>query len=326
MPFLEQSPHPGIDSNIPGGTDKAIDIDNPANLGQESTDAGAVKNLKWRFSDSKTRQLPGGWVREQVITDLPASHDIAGAQQHLTKNSIREMHWHRVAEWGYVYHGQIAVSAVDEDGRNQVEVLNVGDIWYFPKGEAHVIQGLADQNEYLLVFDDGDFEAPGTSFNVDDWIAHTPKDILAKSLGESFFFFPICSTCWKTGQRADKCYLQRHLGIDPSLLASVPSPNPYILKTNLTGPDLNIASPYGKLEGNSSYVFKASEIAAEEVPGGGGTVKTVDSRNFPVAKTIASSIVTLKPGALRELHWHPNVSLMMMMMMITMLAIGGIIN
>jgi oxalate decarboxylase len=123
-------------------------------------------------------------VREQVITDLPASHDIAGAQQHLTKNSLREMHWHRVAEWGYVYHGQVAVSAVDEDGRNQVEVLNEGDIWYFPKGEAHVIQGLAEQNEYLLVFDDGDFEAPGTSFNVDDWIAHTPKDILAKSLGE----------------------------------------------------------------------------------------------------------------------------------------------
>jgi oxalate decarboxylase len=99
-------------------------------------------------------------------------------------------------------------------------------------------------------------------------------------------------------------------GIDPSLLASVPSPNPYILKTNLSASDLTIDSPYGKLEGNSSYVFKASEVAAEEVPGGGGTVKTVDSRNFPVAKTIASSIVTLKPGALRELHWHPNVSFM----------------
>ena len=38
-------------------------------------------------------------------------------------------------------------------------------------------------------------------------------------------------------------------------------------------------------------------------------MKIVDSRNFPVAKTIASSIVTLKPGALRELHWHPNVSI-----------------
>jgi oxalate decarboxylase len=38
----------------------------------------------------------------------------------------------------------------------------------------------------------------------------------------------------------------------------------------------------------------------------GGEVKIVDSRNFPVAKTIAAALVTLKPGAIRELHWHPN--------------------
>jgi hypothetical protein len=69
-----------------------------------------------------------------------------------------------------------------------------------------------------------------------------------------------------------------------------------------------VDSPFGKLEGNSSYVFKASELEPEIAAGGGGTVKIVDSRNFPVAKSIASSIVTLKPGALRELHWHPNVS------------------
>ena len=205
----------------------------------------------------------------------------------------------------------MAVSAVDEDGRNQVEILNEGDVWYFPKGEAHVIQGLADQNEYLLVFDDGDFEAPGTSFNVDDWIAYTPKDILAKSLGESSSSYFHVASRGKTGIASHHNKLTSILtpGIDPSLLASVPSPNPYILKTNLSSADLIIDSPYGKLEGNSSYVFKASEVAAEEVPGGGGTVKTVDSRNFPVAKTIASSIVTLKPGALRELHWHPNVSI-----------------
>jgi oxalate decarboxylase/phosphoglucose isomerase-like protein (cupin superfamily) len=35
-------------------------------------------------------------VREQVDTDLPASHDIAAAQQHLKKGAIRELHWHRV--------------------------------------------------------------------------------------------------------------------------------------------------------------------------------------------------------------------------------------
>lgn len=30
------------------------------------------------------------------MTDLPASHDIAAAQQHLKKGALRELHWHRV--------------------------------------------------------------------------------------------------------------------------------------------------------------------------------------------------------------------------------------
>jgi oxalate decarboxylase len=36
----------------------------------------------------------------------------------------------------------------------------------------------------------------------------------------------------------------------------------------------------------------------------GGEVKIVDNKNFPVTD-IAAAIVRLKPGALREMHWHP---------------------
>lgn len=72
---------------------------------------------------------------------------------------------------------------MDENGKNQVDTLREGDIWYFPKGSAHTIQGLADENEYLLAFDDGNFDATGTTFMVDDWIAHTPRSILAKNFG-----------------------------------------------------------------------------------------------------------------------------------------------
>ncbi len=167
-----------------GGTNHALDLQNPDNLGQQPTDNGVVPNLKWSFSDSKTRIFNGGWVREQVITDLPQSHDIAAAQQHLKKGALRELHWHRVvrppsveafvsadcsltstrvaqAEWGFVYNGSVLVSAVDQNGAYQVERLGYGDIWYFPKGVAHTIQGLDDENEYLLVFDDADFDKVG---------------------------------------------------------------------------------------------------------------------------------------------------------------------
>lgn len=47
--------------------------------------------------------------------------------------------------------GSVTVSAVDEKGNFQAEQLNFGDIWYFPKGVAHAVQGMDDENEYLLV-------------------------------------------------------------------------------------------------------------------------------------------------------------------------------
>ncbi|KAH0494617.1 hypothetical protein TgHK011_001233 [Trichoderma gracile] len=199
-----------------GGTNHELDLQNPNNLGQQSTDNGVVPNLKWSFSDSRTRILKGGWVREQVITDLPASHDVAGAQMHLKKGAIREMHWHRVAEWGIVYAGRIILSAVDENGNYEVAELGYGDVWYFPKGVAHTVQGLDEENEFLLVFDDGDFDKIG------------------------------------------------------------------------------------------SFVYRTLQHQPEQIGGTGGQVHKIDSTNFPVSKTIAATFVTLKPGALRELHWHPN--------------------
>jgi len=103
--YRQRCSNPRLATSIPtqyilwyrlGGTNHALDIQNPDNLGQQATDNGVVKNLKWSFSDSKTRIFRGGWTRQQTIDDLPSSHDIAAAQQHLKKGAIRELHWHRV--------------------------------------------------------------------------------------------------------------------------------------------------------------------------------------------------------------------------------------
>ena len=37
-----------------------------------------------------------------------------------------------------------------------------------------------------------------------------------------------------------------------------------------------------------------------------GEVRIIDSRNFPVSTHVAAAYVIVKPGGLRELHWHPN--------------------
>jgi oxalate decarboxylase len=38
----------------------------------------------------------------------------------------------------------------------------------------------------------------------------------------------------------------------------------------------------------------------------GGMVQIADSRNFKASTTVAAALVTIKPGGMRELHWHPN--------------------
>ncbi|KAM5447770.1 putative oxalate decarboxylase [Microsporum audouinii] len=261
---------------ISGGTNPQLDLQNPSNInGQPTSDNGLVQNLKWSFSLSKTRMFYGGWIREQVIQDLPASHDIAGAQVHLTKGGIRQMHWHRVAEWGYVYAGAILVFAVSEDGRYQIDKLTPGDMYYFPKGAAHSFQGLEDENEVLVAFDDGDFDRHGTTFQIADWVSHTPKEVLAKN-----FNIPI-----GTFDKTDKHDLD--------------------ILNSTTTTTRNVTGPNGPLMGNSSYTFHIHNALEVPIPGGGGTIQIVDSKNFPISKTIACAVVRLKPGALRELHWHP---------------------
>jgi oxalate decarboxylase/phosphoglucose isomerase-like protein (cupin superfamily) len=79
-----------------------VDLQNRDQLRTPATDNGFVPNVKWSFSQSQTKLFPGGWSREQVIQDLPQSTDIAGAQQHLKKGAIRELHWHRVV--GFLEH------------------------------------------------------------------------------------------------------------------------------------------------------------------------------------------------------------------------------
>jgi oxalate decarboxylase len=47
-------------------------------------------------------------------------------------------------------------------------------------------------------------------------------------------------------------------------------------------------------------------LAQEPIVTPGGTVRIVDSSNFPVSTSIAAALVEIKPGGMREMHWHPN--------------------
>ena len=38
----------------------------------------------------------------------------------------------------------------------------------------------------------------------------------------------------------------------------------------------------------------------------GGEVRIADSSNFTASKRIAAAMLTIHPGGVREMHWHPN--------------------
>jgi len=81
---------------------------------------------------------------------------------------------------------------------------------------------------------------------------------------------------------------------------------PYIFQTGLPG-DLKLEqNQAAQVTGVAprSFAFSTSQMKPNKVTPG-GEVKIVDSKNFPVTP-IATAIVKLKPGGLRELHWHPN--------------------
>ena len=145
------------------------------------TDSGGQPPFKYSFSLSHKRIEGGGWTRQVTVRDLPISKTMAGVEMRLISGGIRELHWHVASEWALMLYGSARITAVDQQGRAFVEDVNAGDLWLFPGGIPHSIQGLGpDGCKFLLVFKDGNFNEFGT-FLLTDWLHHTPKEVLAKN-------------------------------------------------------------------------------------------------------------------------------------------------
>jgi oxalate decarboxylase/phosphoglucose isomerase-like protein (cupin superfamily) len=119
---LPQPMSDGLGAPIMGPRNVPLERENPHLLASPYTDAGTIPNLKFSFS-----------------------------------GAIRELHWHKEAEWAYMLAGKARITAIDQDGRNFIDDLGVGDLWNFRAGLPHSIQALAEGCEFLLVFDDGAF-------------------------------------------------------------------------------------------------------------------------------------------------------------------------
>ena len=180
---LSQPQRPGHGGTDPGPRNLGRDRQNPDLLVPPPTDNGTLSNLRFSFSDAHMRLTSGGWTRQVTKRELGIAKSMAGVDMRLNAGSVRELHWHKAAEWAYMLYGTARITAVDAKGTNFVDDVGIGDLWYFPAGIPHSIQGLGpDGCEFLLVFDDGDFDEDDT-FLITDWFKHTPNEVLGKNFG-----------------------------------------------------------------------------------------------------------------------------------------------
>ncbi|PSR75561.1 hypothetical protein PHLCEN_2v9041 [Hermanssonia centrifuga] len=149
-----------------------------------------------------------------------------------------------------------------------------GDLWFFPAGVPHSLQATTESTngtEFLLVFPDGTFSEDST-FMLTDWTAHIPKEVLAKNFQ-----------------------------VDMSAFDNIPGSELYIFPSAPPTSNTAVSNPQGQVPQPYTYAF--SQVAA--TPLAGGSVKIADSSTFNISTQIAVAEITIVPGGMRELHWHP---------------------
>jgi oxalate decarboxylase len=263
----------------PGPENKGLSAISQNGFLPPPTDHGETAEFWNSFSVAHRRVQPGGWTRQVTVEDFPISKDIAGVNMRLTAGGIRELHWHEAAEWGLMLSGNARLTALDYESKGYVKDVVKGDLWFFPPGVPHSIQGLeTDGCEFLLVFDNGNFSEGNTTL-ITDWVRHAPREVLAKNWGVP----------------------------DAALndVYTLPAEGLFIFQKGVPGALADDQNAIAGSKGLSSQPFDFALHSMEPtLKTKSGEVRIVDSKVWPVTTT-SMAHVTVKPGGLRELHWHP---------------------
>jgi oxalate decarboxylase len=263
---------------IPGPQNPVLSNQFPSSISPPATDVGSLPQFWATFNNSQRRIQDGGWAREVTLADFAISKTISGVDMRLTAGGLREMHWHQAAEWAIMTAGNCRITVLDPQRRAYVADVKQGDLWYFPAGYPHSLQGLGpDGCEFLIVFDDGN-QSEFDTLLLNEWFIHTPPDVLAMNFG-----------------------------VPASTFSNIPLHDLYIFQSKLPGPlaadQESVKSPAGPPPNPFTFSLGGSPAAR---PTQGGMVQIADSNNFKASATIAAAMVTVHPGAMREMHWHPN--------------------
>ncbi len=245
--------------------------------GEASGSGAEWANFRFPLGSQKSKLYEGGSAQEATVAEFPISEGIAGVSMRLKPGGLRELHWHtNAAEWAYIISGHCRTTVFDPNGSSEILDFGPGDIWYFPRGYGHSLLGIGPEEcHFILSFDNGHFSEFAT-FSITDWIGHTPPEMLAKS-------FQVPASTFKDFPKREVYIAQ----------GAVPGPLP--------------ADPVAGSEHVSPLTHRfhlMAQKATLSFPGGSFRLASV--KEFPISTTMAGATLQLDPGAMRELHWHPN--------------------
>jgi oxalate decarboxylase len=239
--------------------------------------AEELPTFRFAMEQNKGHVTPGGSARQATVKELPVSKGLAGVSMRLNPGGLRELHWHAIAaEWAFVIKGRVRTTVIAPDGTSEVNDFDPGDVWYFPRGHGHMLQGLGPgEAHFVLIFDDGAFSEFGT-FSVTDWVGHTPPEVLSKVLG-----------------------------LPAPAFATFPKEELYIVQGRVPPPEIPALHQGSQ---KISHVTHRYPLLAQRPQSqfAGGSERRVSSEEFPISTTMTGVILDIVPGGVREPHWHPN--------------------
>ncbi len=212
-----------------------------------------LPNFKFNLEGAKGWSGAAGSAMQHTVTEFPVSTSFAAVSMRLQPGALRELHWHAIAaEWAYIISGRCRVTVIAPSGDSEISDFGPGDIWYFPKGHGHSIQGIGKEEcHFLLIFDDGRFSEFGT-FSITDWLSRTPADVLAQNLS-----------------------------LSPEAIAKLPKEEVYIVQGDVP-PDAPPSALNPNLEPSQlNHKFRLG--AGRLLTFAGGTEQIVSQQQFPIS-------------------------------------------
>jgi oxalate decarboxylase family bicupin protein len=99
--------------------------------------------------------------------------------------------------------------------------------------------------------------------------------------------------------------ITQNFRLAPEIFDRIPQKEKYIFQGSVPSA-IELEQPSRRGVRPSRYQFTHKMLDQKPLEATGGHVRITDSTNFPISKTVAAAHLTINPGCLRELHWHPN--------------------